>query len=181
MDRIMGVLTLKAPVYRQIAEDQSATTTAAIIVAVVSLISGVVGAVFLSALGTALPQGSGLTPAGPIGFALQTIATGLVGWFVASWAMAFAGNMLGGKTNTGEMLRVYGFASIFGLVSIIPCIGWLAGILTIIATVIGIREAAEFTTGKAILTGIVGFIVLVVISFVVGFVINLILQPFGLF
>lgn len=181
MDRIMGVLTLKAPVYRQIAEDQSATTTAGIIVAVVSLISGAVGAFFLSALGGSLPQGTGLTPAGPIALALQTIITGLVGWVVASWAIGFAGNMLGGKTNTGEVMRVYGFASIFGLVGIIPCIGWLAGILTIIATIIGIREAAEFSTGKAILAGIVGFIALVVVSLIVGFVVNLILRPFGFF
>src|SRR5262245_525391 len=149
MDRIMGVLTLKAPVYRQIAEDQSATTTAAIIVAVVSLVSGVVGAVFLSALGGNLP-GTGLTVAGPVGYAIQTVLLGLLGWFFGSWAIGFAANALGGKTNTCEMLRVYGFASIFGLVAIIPCIGFLAWILTIIATVIGIREAAEVSTGKAI-------------------------------
>jgi hypothetical protein len=181
MDRIMGVLTLKAPVYRQIAEDQSATTTAAIIVAVVSLVSGVVGAVFLSALGGNLPQGTGLTPTSSIGYAIQTIALGLIGWVVGSWAMAFAGNALGGKTNTGEMLRVYGYASIFGLLAIIPCVGFLAWILSIIATVIGIREAAEVSTGKAIAIGIVGFIVLLILSFIIGLVISLILAPFGLF
>lgn len=181
MDRIMGVLTLKAPVYRQIAEDQSATTTAAIIVAIVSVVSGVVGAVFLSALSSSLPQTGGMNPTNPIGFAIQTIAVGLIGWVVGSWAMAFAGNALGGKTNTGEMLRVYGFASIFSLLSIIPCLGFFAWILAIIATVIGIREAAEVSTGKAIGIGIVAFIVLIVVSFVLNLIFGLILRPFGFF
>lgn len=181
MDRIMGVLTLKAPVYRQIAEDQSATTTAAIIVAIVSVVSGVVGAVFLSALGSQLPQGTGMSPTNPIGYAIQTIAIGLIGWFVGSWAMAFTGNALGGKTNTGEMLRVYGYASIFSLLSVIPCLGFIAWILAIIATVIGIREAAEVSTGKAIVIGIVALIVLIVLSLVLSWIFGLILRPFGFF
>jgi hypothetical protein len=176
MDRIMGVITLKAPVYRQIAEDQSATTTAAIIVAVVSVVAGVVGAVFLSALGASLPAAPGQS-LNPIGFALRTIIAGLVGWVVGSWAMAFAAKtFFGGKTNTGEMLRVYGFASIFGIIALIPCLGIIAVILEIIAVIIGIREASEFTTGKAIMTGIVGFIVVLV----VGWLIQAVLGIFGL-
>ncbi len=180
MDRIMGVLTLKAPVYRQIAEDQSATTTAAIIVAIVAVISGVVGAAVLGALGSQLPQGVTTTPGGPIGYAIQTIILSLIGWFVGAWVMAFTGNALGGKTNTGEMLRVFGYASIFNVLSIIPCLGVIAWILWVIATVLGIREAAEVSTGKAIGIGVAGFIVLFILSFIIALVLGLILAPFGL-
>ena len=181
MDRIMGVLTLKAPVYRQIAEDQSATTTAAIIVAVVSLISGVVGAVVLSTIGNQLPQTpGGVSATNPILYAIQTIILGLIGWGVGSWVMGFVGNALGGKTNTGEMLRVFGFASIFNLLGIIPCLGIIGWILGIIATVIGIREAAEVSTGKAIVIGIVGFIAILVVSAILGIILAAILGPMGL-
>lgn len=180
MDRIMGVLTLKAPVYRQIAEDQSATKTAAIIVAVVAVLSGVVGAAVLGALGSQLPQGFTSTPGGPIGYAIQTILLSFLGWGIGSWVMGFVGNALGGKTNTGEMLRVFGFASIFNLLGIIPCLGLIGWILGIIATVIGIREAAEVSTGKAIAIGIVGFIAIFILSFVLALVLGLVLAPFGL-
>lgn len=171
MERIMGVLTLKSPVYRQIAEDQSATTTAGIIVAVVAVVSGVVGAVILGALGTQLPQGVG-GAVNPIGYAIQTILLSLLGWFIGSFIMGFVANALGGKTDTGEMLRVFGFAQIFNLLGIIPCLGFIGLILGIIATVIGIREAAEVTTGKAIVIGIVGLIVIVILSAIVGLIVG---------
>ncbi|MCC7162885.1 MAG: YIP1 family protein [Anaerolineae bacterium] len=181
MDRIMGVLTLKAPVYRQIAEDSNATSTAAIIVAVVSLISGVVGAIVVSTIGNQLPATpGGISPTNPIMYAIQTIVLGFIGWGVGSWVMGFVGNMLGGKTNTGEMLRVFGFASIFNLLGIIPCLGLIGWILGIIATVIGIREAAEVSTGKAVAIGVIGFVAILIVSVVIGIVLGLILGPFGL-
>jgi len=170
MDRIMGVLTLKAPVYRQIAEDQSATTTAAIIVAVVAVLTGVVGAVVVATIGNQLPAGVGGLATNPIGYAIQAILLSFLGWGIGSWVMGFIANMLGGKTNTGEMLRVFGYASIFNLLGIIPCLGIIGWILGIIATVIGIREAAEVTTGKAVVIGIVGFIAVLIVSTVIGLV-----------
>jgi hypothetical protein len=181
MDRIMGVLTLRAPVYRQIAEDPNATTTAAIIVAIVSIVSGVVGAVVVSTIGNQLPAGVTGTPTNPIGYAIQTIIFGFIGWGVGSWVLAFVANALGGKTNTGEMLRVFGFAQIFNLLSIIPCLGIIGWILGIVAAVIGIREAAEVTTGKSIVIGLIGLVVLIVVSVVIGLVLSLILRPFGFF
>ncbi len=180
MDRIMGVLTLKSPVYRQIAEDQSATTTAAIIVAVVSIISGVVGAIVLQSIGSQLPQGVGIASTNPIIYAIQAIVLGLIGWFIGAWVMGFVANALGGKTDTGEMLRVFGYAQIFNLLGIIPCLGIIGWILGIIASVIGIREAAEVSTGKAIVIGIVGFIVIIILSTVIGLVLAAILVPLGI-
>jgi hypothetical protein len=167
MDRIMGVLTLKSPVYRQIAEDQSATKTAAIIVAVVAVLTGVVGAVVVGTIGSQLPAGVGVS-SNPIGYAIQAILLSFLGWGIGSWVMGFVGNMLGGKTNTGEMLRVFGYASIFNLLGIIPCLGFVGWILGIIATVIGIREAAEVSTGKALVIGVVGFIAVIIVSTIIG-------------
>lgn len=169
MDRIMGVLTLKAPVYKQIAEDKSATTTAAIIVVVMSILSGVIGVVLFSAMSSSLPPG---TPQPSfIGSLIRSVVGGLISWLVGSWVIAFVAGLFGGKTDTGEMLRVFGYTQIFTILGIVPVCGAIAGlILSIIAAVIGIREAAGFSTGKAVLTGVVAFVALFIVAAVLGIV-----------
>lgn len=172
MDRIMGVLTLKAPVYRQIADDQNATTTAGIIVVVVALLQGILGAAIIGALGAQLPQAPGLAASlNPITFAIRTIISAILGWLIVSWVFAFVSKtFFGGKTNTGEMLRVFGYTQVFAIIGIIPCLGIIGWILSIIGAIIGIREASEFDTTKAILTGIIGFVVLIIVGAIIGIV-----------
>jgi hypothetical protein len=177
LDRIMGVITLKPTTYRQIADDQNATGQAAIIVIVVAVITAIVGGVLLSAVGPSLPPGT--VPVGsPVGFAIRSIISAIISWLVGAWVFAFVSTtFFGGRTNTGEMLRVFGFTQVFQLLGIIPCLGAIVGlILSVIGAIIGIREASEFDTTKAVLTGIVGLIILII----VGVVIGLILSPLGL-
>jgi hypothetical protein len=173
MDRIMGVLTLKAPVYRQIADDPNATQMAGIIIAVVSLISG-----FVSGLTTPITDastGTILVPAGnivaAIVFGIIAVILGLIGWFISSWVLAFVSKWFGGKTNTQEMLRVTGYVGLFRIVNILgllalvgiggvaTCLSVIVGILGIIGYVIGVREAAEFSTGNAIISAIIAGII----------------------
>jgi hypothetical protein len=176
MDRIMGVLTLKAPVYKQIAEDESATTTAAIIVVVMAIFAGVVGALVLGLLGSSLPPDQVAQAGTPLGVAIRTIINAIIGWLVGSWVIAFVSKtFFGGKTNTGEMLRVFGYTQIFQVFAIIPCLGTLVAlVLSLIGAVIGIREASEFSTGKAVLTGIVAFVVLLIVSAIIGAVLAIV-------
>lgn len=166
LDRIMGVLMLKAPVYKEIAEDKSATTTAAIIVVVMAVITGVIGGVIYSMTGT----GSA------IGFIVRTIVTALISWVIGGWVIAFVSKtFFGGKTDTGEMLRVFGFTQIFQIIGIVPCLGTIVAlVLSLIAAVIGIREASEFDTTKAILTAVVAFVVLIIVSFVITLLLGLV-------
>lgn len=174
MDRIMGVLTLKAPTYRQIADDPNATTPAAIIVVVVALLQGILGAVVLQSLGSQLPATPGFAAAtSPVGFAVRTIVSAILGWFIASWVFAFVSRtFFSGKTNTSEMLRVFGFTQVFAILGIIPCLGIIGLILSVVGAVIGIREASEFSTGNAILTGIVGLLALIVVGVVIGLILG---------
>lgn len=181
MDRIVGVLTLRAPVYRQIAEDGSATRTAAIIIAIVSIISGVVGAWVISYLGSQLPAGTvGADSSNWIVWAVITIVLSFVAWGLASWVMGLVANLLGGKTNTGEMLRVFGFTSIFNLLGVIPCLGIIAVFLGIVAAFLGIREAAGVSTGKALAIGIVGALAIIIVSVILSVILGFILGPTGL-
>jgi len=175
MDRILGVLTLKAPVYKQIAEDTSATMTAGIIVVVMAILGGILGALMVGLVGSSLPPEQLAQAGSPVKIAISTIINTIIGWLIGSAVFGFIANAFGGKTNTGEMLRVFGFTQIFQILNIIPCLGSIAAlILSVIGAIIGIREAAEFSTSKAVLTGLVGLIVL----FIVNMVIGLILSPF---
>ena len=170
LDRIMGVITLKAPVYKAIAEDKNATSQAAIIVVITTLIAG-----FFSGLVTVNPQ-TGTTSASIVGAILGAIfgvIFGLIAWVVAAWILQFVAKMFGGKTDTGEMMRVTGYVQIFGLVGVLnvlalagtalvcitSLIGLVIAILRLIGYVIGVREAGEFSTGNAVITAIIAAIV----------------------
>lgn len=180
MDRIMGVLTLKAPTYRQIADDPNATQSAGIIVAIVSLLTGFVGGLVRLDPTTGGIASPNIVLA--IVSAIVTVIVALIGWFVGAWVLAFVSKWFGGKTNTQEMLRVTGYVEVFSLVGILSilalvstalaCIVGLvslvAGILRLIGFVIGVREAAEFSTGNAIITAIVAAIVVFLIVAVLG-------------
>ena len=170
MNRIMGIITLKAPVYKQIAEDAAATTTAAIIVVIAMLIKG-----FFGGLVNVNPQtgATSVSVVGAIVGAIISVIVGLIAWVVAAWVLQLVAGWFGGKTNTGEMLRVTGYVEIFSVVAVLNIlalggtallcvtglIGLVVAVLKLIGYLIGVREAAEFSTGNAIITAIVAAII----------------------
>lgn len=172
MDRLMGILTLKAPVYKAVAEDRTATNTAGMIVAAVAVIVGIVNGLLVSG------NGAGAI----IGTIVTSIILSLVRWVFVSWLLAFvAKSFFQGDTDTGEMLRVTGFASIFQIVGIIPILGSLiALVLGIIASVIGIREAASVDNTKAILIAIIAWVIAFIVMIILGIIIAIPLALVGL-
>ncbi len=179
MDRIMGVIQLKTPVYRQIADDATATSQAGMIVVVVTLIAG-----FFQGL-VSLDLRTGTTSVSIVGAivgAIVGLILGLIGWYVGAWILAFVAKQFGGKTDTNEMLRVTGFVHVFNLVGVLSvltlitpalgCItglvGFVAAILRLIGYVIGVREAGEFSTGNAVITAIIAAVVEFVIVVLIG-------------
>ena len=175
LDRLIGVFTLKAPVYRAIADDKSATSTAAIIVVVMSVIGGILAAITTTVAASLVTDSAQLAQLGsPVGAAIRAIFNAILGWLVGSWVFGFVAGLFGGKTNTSEMLRVFGFTQVFQILNVIPCIGGIAAlVLSVIGAIIGIREAAEFDNTKAILTGVVGFVILLIVGVVIGIVMGL--------
>lgn len=156
-DRLIGIITFKAPVYREVAHDERALQPAAIIVVVVTLLVGVI---------------SGLLggPLGLLGTIIIAIVAALVGWLIGSWLTAFvATKFFQGRTNTTEMLRILGHTYVFQIPSIIPAVGSLVTlVLSIVATVLAIREAAGLDTQKAILTAIIVNVIIFVVMLVFG-------------
>lgn len=165
MQRIMGVITLKAPVYKNIASDPAATPQARNVVIIVAILAAVV-----SGVGPVI-FGIGLIPG--IINAVIALASVLIAWFIGAWALAFsAKTFFKANTETPNMLRVTGFTSVFQVVTyvlaLIPCVGALAAlvgaILQTIGNIIGVREASGLDTTKAILTAIIAGVVVFVIA-----------------
>ncbi len=180
IDQLMGVITLKASTYRQIADDKNLTMTAAIVVVVSTLVAG-----FFQGLVQVNPGGtsSTISVVAAIVAAIVSVIVGVIGWAVGAWILAFvAKSFFQGKTDTSEMLRVTGYVHVFNLVGILTIlgaitpallciaglIGFVAAILRLIGYVIGVREAAEFSTTNAIITAIIAAVIEFIIVAVIG-------------
>lgn len=159
IDRVLGVFKLDADTFEQIEHDQSATTQAALVVLIVAA-AGFIGSLFTG------------------GNFLMALLSGLinafVGWLLWSVVTYFIGtSFFGGQADLGEMLRVVGFAYAPGILGIIPCVGPLIGMVwTLVAMVVAIRQGLDVDTGKAVIIGGLGFVVVVVLYAVVAVVLG---------
>ena len=156
IERIVRAIRLDWTVFGEIAEDRDALKEAAIIVAVVT---------FLSAVGTGIAARSF---GAFVGDWIVGIAVGWIGWAIVTYFVGTA--LFKGETDIPEMLRVLGYAyapMLLGLLSWIPCVGWLfpllGGLLALVAGILAIREAMDFDTSNAIITVIIGWIIRMVI------------------
>lgn len=184
--RLLGVITLKAPIYRELAHDTNGTMQAAIVVVVVALVVGAI-----AAYGANLQLfGAGSVPGvpvpepakNPLGRGIVMVIQELLIWVAGAYVIAaVAKNMFRGKTDTGEMLRVFGFTRVFQILLVLGVFnGTLAAVvsiaglvLSIIGSVIGIREATGFTTGRAAIIGVFAItLVAIIIAFFTAFVLN---------
>jgi hypothetical protein len=152
-DRMLGAALLDVETYEEVEHDETATGQAALVVLIVA-ICGAIGA----------------WNAGP--FALVGTAAGqLAGWVVWAGLTYFIGTRLFSGTATwGELLRTLGFAQapgVLALLLIVPLLRWLVlpvmGIWMLVAGVVAIRQALDFSTGKAVFTAVLGWIVIVAV------------------
>jgi hypothetical protein len=172
VERAMGILQLDDATYESIEHDTSATTQAAIIVAVAGLAGGI---------GAIRDSGWSLI-ASPIG--------ALIGWAVASFFIFFVGTRLipSGQTEAdlGQVLRLYGYASVPSIANVlgfIPVIGAIVGLIAaiwgIVCAVKAIKHALEMSTGRAIATGILAAIVAGLVLAIIGAIFGVTLLAFA--
>jgi hypothetical protein len=165
IERIMGVLKLDANTFEEIEHDQNALTQAAIIVAIVALASGI---------------GSSIGASNFIISFLVTIVWAFVGWAIWAGVTYWIGTSLfGGQADMGEMLRVLGFAQaprVLSILGFITCLGPIASLIgaiwALIAGVIAVRQGLDVDTGKAVITVVIGWIVLFIGSLIIGTVVG---------
>ena len=168
-NRVTRAAMLDVNLYEEVEADTSLNQEALIVVILVSVLSGIGG--FLQGVF-----------GGDIGAALLALAIGVVlgvvSYYIWAYVTYFVGtNLFDGTADAGELLRVLGYASgprVLGVLGFIPCVGGLAGLVgaiwALVAGVIAVREALDFDTTKAVLTVIIGWVIVFAISLVVGLV-----------
>ncbi len=166
--RLKGVITFKAPVYREIAERSDATIPAAVILVVVGLVVSVPWSVVSLLLAASLTLTSVLITL--VSSVIVTPLVMLVMWWLSSWLLAFVANkFFQGSATTVMIQRVQGHVAIFNLLLLIPVLGFLAALpLALIGATIGVREAARIETTRAVLTLLIVFLIGVLFSCIGG-------------
>jgi hypothetical protein len=150
-------------------EANTALTGQAITVVIIVAIAGAIGGILSAVFGG--DAGVGAIIGGLIGPAVSA----LIGYFVWAGVSLVVGKALGGTADYGEMLRAIGFANspnVLAILSFIPVLGgliaFIGAIWALVAGIVALRQALDFTTGKAIVTAIIGWIALMIIFAIVG-------------
>jgi len=161
IDRMVGAARLDPQVYEEVEHDESATRQAMLVVVLGSLAAGI-----------------GSLTGGVDAFAIGLVFA-IVGWgayaFIAYWVGT---NIFKGPQTSatwGQLLRTLGFASsprVLLVLLVVPVLGLFVAlgvfVWTLFTTVIAIRQALDFDTGRAVATAVVSLIGLVLVSFVIG-------------
>jgi hypothetical protein len=162
-DRIVGVLRLDPRAFRDVEQDTNANGQAAMTVIIAALAAGI-GAILSRDLIQNL-----------IGTAISSILQWVVFSFVAYWVGASLFSTGQTSVTPGQVLRTIGFAQapkFFLILGIIPILGWIVGLVAFIwflaAAVIALKESFEFDTGRAIGTGLVALIGILIVDIVLG-------------
>ena len=156
VERMIAAAKLDAQLYEEVEADADATSQAALVVGLAAVASAIGGA------------GGGAT-----GFFGGLIAA-FVGWLLWSGVTYLIGDkLLGGTATWGELLRTIGFAQspgVFYVLAIIPVLGGLVRLAVLVwllvAGIVAIRQALDFSTGKAIVTALLGWLVMATLSMV---------------
>lgn len=168
INRMWRAIKLQSGLYEEVEADKGATAQALLAVVITSLATGL---------------GFGLGPllSAGIGAALWGLLVGagsaIVGWLLWALFVYIIGvSILKGKqtqSSWGEVLRTMGFANspgVFRILAFVPIAGGLiafvASIWALVAAVIGIRAALDFSTWRAVITAVLGWIAYTVLLFV---------------
>ena len=148
--RMKGVSLLDVDMYEEVEADQTATGQAAGVVALVAV---------AQAIGGAGEGGPGV---------LAGVLSALLGWLLwAGITYLIGAKLFRGTATWGELLRTLGFAQTPGVLHVLDIIPILGGLIrfgvaiwVLIAGIIAIRQALDISTGRAILTAALGWLVI---------------------
>jgi hypothetical protein len=151
IDRMKGAALLHIDTYEEVEADRTATGQAAGVVVLVAV---------AQAIGSAGQGGAGI---------LFGIISALLGWLLwAGITYLIGAKLLGGTATWGELLRTIGFAQTPGVLHVLGIIPFLGSIIrfgvviwVLIAGIIAIRQALDVSTGKAVLTAVLGWLIII--------------------
>jgi hypothetical protein len=163
MDRVMGAAKLDVRTYEEVEHDPNALGQAVAIIVLAAIAAGI---------GSGLGRGI-----------IQLVVDGaaaLIGWMIWAFLTYFIGTKLlpqpQTKSNFGEMFRTIGFSASPGLLRVfafLPAIGGLLDLVVSVwmlaAMIVAVRQALDYTsTWRAVGVCVIGWLVLIVITAIVG-------------
>ena len=109
------------------------------------------------------------------------MSSALISWIIFSALAYFFGTQLFGTPTTQadveQVARVVGYAQaprILTIFGFIPVIGWLISLIgaiwSLVCVIVAIRQALDFGTGRAIITGIIAAIAVAIIMGILGLI-----------
>ena len=159
----MRAARLDPKLYREVADDETATSQALLVVVLAAVASGIGNAIGL--FGTSL--GSGL---------VSGVVSSLIGWVVVAMVTyAVVRMMFGSGVSYLNLLRPLGFARTAGVLTVFGFIPFFGGLLRIaiaiwmlVAWVIAVRESARVTTVESVVTGIIATVGFWAVGWLIG-------------
>ena len=174
MDRIIAALTFKREVYAEVEHDSSFTTTAWIIVAVVS---------FLNALGS----GTSDNILNWLINALGSAVFAIIGFAIAAFVIDLVGRtVFRAESSFSEVVRTVGLAyvwQVFGvlgtlgvfiplLLCIVGPVKFVAWILWVISAFIAVKEALDLEWLQTIITVVLGWVAFFIVILIGGLILG---------
>ena len=171
INRVLRAAQLDREFFKEAEADTSLNQEALTIVIIVSVLAGIG-----SFIGT-LRQGFG---AAILGLFVTTLI-GVANYYIWAYVTHFIGtNMFEGEADVGELLRVLGYASgprLLSFFQFIPCLGailaFAGGIWALVVGFFGVQEALDLDTTETLVTVVLGWIVIFIISAIVTSVLGL--------
>jgi hypothetical protein len=167
VNRMIRAAMLDPRLYEEVEHDRRATGQAMQVVIIVALASGI---------GAALWKLITLNPIDAVTGLIGGIVAAVVGWLIWAFVTYIIGTgLFGGTASYGEMLRTLGFAQSPNVLLIFAAVPFFGGLLRLIllfwvllAGLIAIRQALDVSTGKAIFTALIGWIVMAIAVFIIA-------------
>ncbi len=160
LTRMIRAARLDSQFYEMVEADSAYTRESAMVVLLASLAGG---------LGLMFSQGQ----------SAKTLIVGIIAVFI-SWLVWSGITLLIGtrvtrgpntESNMGEMLRVLGYAhtprllSFFVFIPILgPILAFVGALWSLAAGIVAIRQALDFSTGRAVITVVLGWVVIILIN-----------------
>ena len=162
VSRMIRAARLDKAFYNEVEADTSLTNEALLVV--------IIGAVASGAGGLISGLFGGFTAA--LTTMIMNLLMVIIGYFIWVYVTHFVGTrFFGGTGDAGELRRTLGYAmapQVLNFLNFIPCIGWMISLVvwiwTLAAGFIAVREGMDLDNTKALVTVVVGWLIIVIVG-----------------